>query len=146
VKRVYIIIFILIISAGYAFMPLQEKKPEEREPTVLERSYEMTHTAASRIMQKSCATSGCHRGEYPKAKLNLEMEEFYAATVGVPSVQKEKLKLVDTADPERSYLLMKIRGDEEMIKSRMPINAPPLKEDEEKTIRLWIHTLYIMNN
>jgi hypothetical protein len=78
-------------------------------------------------------------------KLDLEAEKMYAATVDVPSLQIETLKLVDTNDPEKSYLLMKIRGDEGIVHNRMPLNAAPLGSDDIKTIRLWIHALNILN-
>ena len=100
------------------------------------------HTAE--IFRKSCSTSGCHRGSYPKAKLNLEPEAIPGAVLDVQSRQVETLKLVDSAAPEKSYLIHKIRGDEGISGRPMPINAPPLAGDEIKTVRLWIHAIHVL--
>jgi mono/diheme cytochrome c family protein len=38
---------------------------------------------------------------------------------------------------------MKIRGDQGIIESRMPIDAPPLKEAEIKAIEAWVKSLVV---
>jgi hypothetical protein len=133
---------IVIFAVGFS---LTARPREEKKPTPIQRAYEMARDNTALIFQRSCALSGCHRGEYPKAKLDLEAEKWYAATVDVPSLQIDTLKLVDTVDPEKSYLLMKIRGAEGIARNRMPLNAAPLGSDDIKTIRLWIHALNILN-
>ncbi len=145
-KLIPIGLFILMICISYGFTVPAEEKREAEKQTVLESARNISQEGAAAILKRSCAISGCHRGEYPKAKLNLEPEKMYAATANVESMQIESLKLIDTSNPEASYLLMKIRGDEGIKNNRMPINAPPLKEDEIRTVRLWIHVLHIMNS
>jgi hypothetical protein len=140
-----IVLLIFIIFISYSFIAPAEEKQEAEKQTILESARSMSQEGKAEILKRSCSTSGCHRGEYPKAKLNLEPEKMHAATVNVPSKQIETLKLVDTSDPEASYLLMKIRGIEGIKKNRMPINAPPLTENDIKTVRLWIHVLHIIN-
>lgn len=93
------------------------------------------------IFKRSCATAGCHAGAYPKARLSLEPKKMADAVLHVPSRQIDSLMLVDAETPHRSYLLMKIRGDEGIRGEAMPIAAPPLKTEEAKTIALWAASL-----
>lgn len=145
---IVLLIFILLISYGF-IVPAGEKetggKEKAAKQTVLESARDISQEGTAEICKSNCATSGCHRGQYPKAKLNLEVERFYDTTVDIPSIQIESLKLVDTSDPEASYLLMKIRGDEGIKQNRMPFMAPPLTDDEIQTVRLWIHVLHFMS-
>jgi len=88
-----------------------------------------------------CAISGCHKGQFPKKKLNLEPDKFYNAIVDVPSLQIDTLKLVDTKSPEKSYLLMKIKGEKRIVGDRMPEETPPMKPEEIEVIEKWIQSL-----
>ena len=92
------------------------------------------------IFEKNCATAGCHRGEYPKQKLNLEADKYEAALLNAFSRQIPTLKLVDRESPERSYLLMKMKGGPEIEGDIMPIDGPPLSQVEIVTIENWIRT------
>jgi len=95
----------------------------------------------AKIFKRSCATSGCHAGSYPKARLSLEPANMTEAVADVPSRQIDTLMLVDTKEPSRSYLLMKIRGDEGIKGELMPIDMPRLKTAEVETIELWAASL-----
>jgi len=95
-----------------------------------------------KIFTQSCATTGCHQGAYPKRKLNLEPGQFIKALVDKPSLQAADARLVDTANPEKSYLLVKVRGDSGMVESLMPIQAPPLKAEQIKILEDWVHSLH----
>jgi hypothetical protein len=94
-----------------------------------------------KIFEYDCATSGCHRGRRPKKKLNLEADQMVKAMVNVPSIGIDSLKLVDLENPEKSYLLMKIKGSEGIVDDRMPIEAPPLPDAQIQTIEDWIMRL-----
>ena len=84
----------------------------------------------------SCAFSGCHSGGDPAAGLSLE-GDFAARIVGVASEQRSDLKLVDPGNPNKSYLLIKVRGDDEIISQRMP-PGNPLSAEQVEIIRAWI--------
>jgi hypothetical protein len=92
-------------------------------------------------MKKSCSVSGCHSGKYPKIKLNLEEDEMLDALVDVPSRQAAGRKLVDTENPETSYLLVKLKGGEGLVGAVMPINLPPLGAPEIETMERWVWSL-----
>ncbi len=97
------------------------------------------HAGAVPLISKRC--SGCHNTKNPKAGLNLEPGTIVAAVKDVPSRQINTLKLVDTRAPEKSYFLMKLRGDKGIKGTRMPINAAPFSAKEIERIEDWIRSI-----
>ena len=97
---------------------------------------EATLAEVSEVFAVSCAFSGCHSGGDPAAGLSLE-GDFAARIVGVASEQRSDLKLVDPGNPDKSYLLIKVRGDDEMVSQRMP-PGNPLSAEQVEIIRAWI--------
>ncbi len=95
----------------------------------------------ARILKKNCSVAGCHRGNYPPMNLNLGKDKFIKSLVNIHSQEVPSLKLVDTDNPEKSYLLMKIKGDESITGQRMPPGSPPLKDSEIKIIEDWVSSL-----
>ena len=65
------------------------------------------------------------------------------ALIDVNSLQIDSLKLVDTKNPEKSYLLMKVRGDKGIVDQRMPVDAPPLKAEEIEVVEKWVASLKV---
>ena len=104
----------------------------EGEGTLTEASL----AQVSEVFAVSCVTSGCHSGGDPAADLSLE-GDFAARIVGVDSGQRPDLKLVDPGNPDGSYLLIKVRGDDEMVSQQMPPGAP-LSAEQVEIIRAWI--------
>jgi hypothetical protein len=94
------------------------------------------HEKTVSLIDERCA--GCHGGKKPRIGLNLEPEMLIVAVKDVRSRQIDSLKLVDTRMPEKSYFLMKIRGDKGIKGSRMPDDAPALSAGEINMIDLWI--------
>ena len=97
---------------------------------------EATLAEVSEVFAVSCAFSGCHSGGDPAAGLSLE-GDFAARIVGVASEQRSDLKLVDPGNPDKSYLLIKVRGDDEIISQQMP-PGNPLSAEQVEIIRAWI--------
>ena len=97
---------------------------------------EATFAEVSQVFAVSCAFSGCHSGGEPAAGLSLE-GDFAGRIVGVASEQRSDLKLVDPGNPDKSYLLIKVRGDDEIISQQMPPGAP-LSAEQVEIIRAWI--------
>ncbi len=135
--------FIFIISLGITlslsagFQPL--KNPETSLST--DQSDNELLKATENILTQNCSVSGCHSGAYPKMNLNLEKDKFIKALLNIPGQEISSLKLVDTQIPEKSYILMKIKGDTEIVGGRMPLFAPPLQEKEIQTLENWIFSL-----
>lgn len=94
------------------------------------------------ILDRHCVA--CHLYESPQGGLLLEAGDTHAATVAVPSTQAP-LPRVAPGDPERSYLVHKLRGTHVQVGGSgapMPFNADTgsngLASDELQVIEAWI--------
>jgi len=103
-------------------------------------------TKVDTILKRNCATSGCHAGKYPEAKLSLDSPNLLRSTKNVPSREIRSFMRIDTRTPEKSYLLMKVQGDARIKGQRMPRGAPPLTKEEIKAIALWLESLSTLEN
>ncbi|MGA2534098.1 MAG: hypothetical protein ABSG19_13805 [Candidatus Aminicenantales bacterium] len=90
------------------------------------------------IFKKNC--TGCHTGQRPPQGLSL-IPSKVANAINAPSTEKPALKLIDTADPEASYLLKKIMGASDITGSRMPRGKKPLAQADIDVIKAWIQGL-----
>ncbi|MDP2915522.1 MAG: hypothetical protein Q8O91_08730 [Candidatus Aminicenantes bacterium] len=121
--------WIAVLWAGIALSAAWAQKPAAPPDSV------------RKAIHKNCAVSGCHQGQYAPMNLSFEPDKFPASALNVPSREKPELKILDAAAPEKSYLLMKIRGDREIEGKRMPLNGTPLKSAEFKAFQDWILSL-----
>jgi hypothetical protein len=96
---------------------------------------------AERVFVKNCSRAGCHAGSYPPQGLNLDKDHFQRFLIDVPSREVPDRKLVDTKNPEQSYLLMKIKGSEGIVGRRMPAYAPALGAEEISAVETWVQSL-----
>ena len=97
------------------------------------------------IFSASCASSGCHGAinANPAAKpMVLESGLAYASIVDVSSAQLPSMSRITPGDPERSYVLHKLRGthlDEGGSGGRMPPTASQgLPAATIDVVRRWI--------
>jgi mono/diheme cytochrome c family protein len=96
-------------------------------------------TAAGAVFETSCMP--CHSGDQPADGLSLEATTFVAATVGIAGSELDTLALVEPGRPDRSYLMMKVMGDERIKGARMPKGAEPLTAEQLKVLNDWIAAL-----
>ncbi len=89
------------------------------------------------VFAVSCALSGCHSGASPAAGLDLSPAAAYGSVVGVPAVQRSGMKRVEPGDPERSYLVKKMRGDADISGGRMPLGGPYV-EAQVRLVSDWV--------
>ena len=73
------------------------------------------------VFSVSCALSGCHAGTAPTGGMNLSAGASYGNIVMVPSTERGDLHRIEPGDPDRSYLVKKIRGDADIVGSPMPL-------------------------
>lgn len=123
------ILFLLLFSLVFVFLVGLKSLEEE--------NIEDVYT----IVDNNCSVSGCHQGRRPPRGLNLERDQFLDSVIDIPSQEVPSLNLVDTEDPEKSYLLMKIKGSPEIKGSPMPLYAPPLSSEDIQIIQDWIKSL-----
>ncbi len=82
--------------------------------------------------------TGCHSGASPAAGMTLDADHLPASILDKPSSKKPAFKIADTAAPERSYILMKLRGAAGISGSRMPRRAKALSEADIQAIADWL--------
>lgn len=105
---------------------------------VLDEAQSGREQNARNIIKQNCSVSGCHMGKYPQMGLNLESGKFPQTVVDVPSTERPSLKIIDSQNPEKSYLLMKIKGSPEIVGKQMPMSRTPLSSENIRTIQDWI--------
>jgi len=89
------------------------------------------------VFSPSCALSGCHAGAAAQAGMDLTPSAAYAAVVGVASAQRPDLARVEPGDPERSYLVKKLRGDPDVVGSPMPLTGT-VSDDARRLVVDWV--------
>jgi len=89
------------------------------------------------VFSVSCAIAGCHVGPGPAAGLDLGPGSSYAATVRVPSSQRSDLARVEPYEPDRSYLIKKVRGDADVSGSAMPLTGT-LSVEQRSLLVDWV--------
>ena len=89
------------------------------------------------LLHNRCAV--CHKGKFPPQGLSWESTKI-AAAIDASSREVPDLKIIDTASPESSYMLKKVRGESGIKGTRMP---PPkaLSNEEIKVLETWIQGL-----
>jgi hypothetical protein len=103
------------------------------------------------IFSKSCAFGSCHGGASPAAALNLTSGHACASLVQKSSCVFSGRTLVVPGDPQRSYLVHAIAGDDlgtnpdgtcagltNGSPSRMPLGGQPLCQGQIDQVRAWI--------
>jgi len=89
------------------------------------------------VFAKNCAD--CHHGKFPPQGLSWEAKKIEAA-IDAPSREVPALKIIDTAAPESSYVLKKVRGERGIKGTRMP-PGKALDPASLKILEDWIQSL-----
>jgi hypothetical protein len=91
------------------------------------------------IFTPTCAKAGCHAASAASAGLVLEAGQSYPLLVGHSATGQGSLARVEPGSPERSYLILKLRGDPAITGARMPLDGPPyLTPEQIEGIAGWI--------
>lgn len=89
------------------------------------------------VFTPNCAAAGCHSSLSPQEGMSLAAGAAYGSIVRVPSVERPDLARVEPGDPDRSYLVKKLRGDPDITGVRMP-NGSTLSPDEIQLVIDWV--------
>ncbi len=89
------------------------------------------------VFTPNCAAAGCHSSLSPQQGMSLAAGAAYGSIVRVPSVERPDLNRVEPGDPDRSYLVKKLRGDPDITGVRMP-NGSTLTPDEIQLVIDWV--------
>ncbi|MGE0321226.1 MAG: hypothetical protein AB7K71_16040 [Polyangiaceae bacterium] len=104
----------------------------------------------NRIFAKTCGASSCHDEKKPEADLDLKSPGVAERLIDVPAhcsqpdpndpeacVCPDRL-LIDSQNPEASYLLEKVSQEVPECDDRMPLLTSNLKSRDVECIRSWI--------
>ena len=75
------------------------------------------------IFTPNCAKAGCHVTDTATGGMILEAGRAYGQIVNQPSTESS-LDRIEPGDPERSYMVKKLRGDPDITGSQMPFDNP----------------------
>lgn len=78
----------------------------------------------AQIFTPTCAKAGCHAASTASGGLVLEAGRSYDEIVNRPAVGNSSLDRIEPGDPERSYLIKKLRGDPDITGAPMPLDNP----------------------
>ena len=90
------------------------------------------------ILTSSCATSGCHVGARPQAKLDLSSGAAFTNLVNVPSSTCTGLVRVTPGQVDKSYLMNKLTGVAICSGTQMPKTGTSLPAAQLDLFRAWI--------
>jgi hypothetical protein len=140
-SKINVFFFVFFFGAFFLYSFSLQGPSDRRESNASDSGDDNLQENVAQILKKNCSVAGCHQGNYPPMNLNLGKDKFMNSLVNIPSQGVPSLKLVDTANPEKSYLLMKIKGDKSIAGKRMPIGSPQLKDGEIKIVQDWVSSL-----
>jgi hypothetical protein len=89
------------------------------------------------VFNQNCALSGCHASPSPAQGLNLSQGLSYNSLVNTPSSQRPSVLRVAPFEPNNSYLIHKIKG-ENINGFRMPLNSSPLSVELIALFENWV--------
>jgi hypothetical protein len=113
------------------------KSPTEPQPETGAAAFTFAQIQ-SEIFTPTCAKAGCHAASVASGGLVLEAGRSHGELVNRSSTESG-LDRVEPGDPERSYLILKLRGDPSITGDRMPQDGPPyLTPDQIDGIAAWI--------
>ena len=131
------LLLLLLVSAGCGTVKSPTEPLSEPDPGT-GTAFTFSQIQAQ-ILTPTCAKAGCHAASSASDGLVLEAGQAYGNLVGRPATQRSNLARVQPGDPERSYLILKLRGDPSITGLRMPQDGPPyLTPEQIDGIAAWI--------
>ena len=123
---------LLLGGCGTVKSPTEPAPPPENVPA-------LTFTQIqTQIFTPICAKAGCHAAGSSPSGLVLEAGQSYGNLVNHPAAENSTLDRVEPGNPDRSYIILKLRGDPSITGERMPFGGPYLSSEQIEGIAAWI--------
>ena len=101
------------------------KSPTEPSPPPTTGGQALTFAQIqAQIFTPTCAKAGCHAASAASGGMVLEAGRAYGEIVNHPSSEQSTLNRIQPGDPDRSYMIKKLRGDPDITGSQMPQDNP----------------------
>jgi hypothetical protein len=78
----------------------------------------------ARIFTPTCVKSGCHDAATASGGMVLQAGRAYGEIVNRPATGNGSFDRIEPGDPDRSYMVKKLRGDPDITGDQMPLDAP----------------------
>jgi len=131
-KRGFLLAALLLAGCGTV------KSPTEPSPAPGGGTALTFAQIQGQIFTPVCAKAGCHAAGSSPSGLVLEAGQSYGNLVGRPAAENSTLDRVSPGNPDRSYLILKLRGDPSITGERMPLGGPYLSAEQIEGIAAWI--------
>ncbi len=115
----------------------QRKLPFEPSPSPTPNASATYTRVQGLVFTPNCAVAGCHSSLAPQQGMSLAAGSAYGNVVRVPAVERPDLNRVEPGDPDRSYLVKKLRGDPDITGVRMP-DGSTLTPEEIQLVIDWV--------
>ena len=131
-RNVYVLAALLLAGCGSV------KSPTEPSGDAEGPAFTFAQVQAQ-VFTPTCAKAGCHAASAASGGLVLEAGRSYGEIVNRPAVGNASLDRIEPGNPERSYLIKKLRGDPDITGARMPLDNPgSLTQEQMDGIVGWI--------
>jgi hypothetical protein len=121
-RNLSVLVLVLALPALFAAGCGTVKSPTEPLPAGNGPAFTFSRIQAE-IFTPTCAKAGCHAASAASGGMVLEAGRAYAEIVNRPSTEAG-LDRIEPGDPERSYMIKKLRGDPDITGSQMPLDNP----------------------
>ena len=97
-------------------------------------------TIEERVFPQRCSNAGCHDSKVKAQLLDMQTPGWEARLIDVKSTCNERL-LIDSANPDNSFMLEKVTEDEPECGLPMPGAGDRLSDSERQCMREWVNSV-----
>ncbi len=88
------------------------------------------------LIETKCLTTACHGGVVPSSRFDLRT--YASSFIAGDDARRIGVCEIVPGDPERSFLIEKLRSMDPRVGLQMPLERDPLTEEEITIIETWI--------
>lgn len=129
VRRALLPAALLLAACGDVKSPTEPLAPDGQAFTFAQ--------IQAQVFTPTCARAGCHTSAAASGGLVLEAGRSYGEIVNRPAVGNASLDRIEPGNPDRSYLIKKLRGAADITGARMPPDSS-LTQEQMDGIVGWV--------